>query len=278
MIAYPWLVDGLMTRLLEAGKGDKAILFLHGLSTRADRWNRNLDFFASQGYRAIAVDLPGHGFAARPADYPYGVPAFADFVAALLDSLSLESVDLVGTSLGGHVAARFACAHPGRVRTLALVDSVGVVPITRETGEGVRNAVRNTSHAGIAAKLNNAFETKSVLTEDLILEDWRINNTPGAERVFEVLGAYFAERLNDDVVGPALAGLADRLPMLLVWGAEDRIVPLAVGEASHLALPRARYEVIPGTGHAPYLEAPERFNPLLAGFIAGSAPDTTKKA
>ncbi len=141
-----------------------------------------------------------------------------------------------------------------------------------------RNAVRNTSHAGIAAKLNNAFETKSVLTDDLILEDWRINNTPGAERVFEVLGAYFAERLNDDVVGPALAQLADRLPMLLVWGAEDRIVPLAVGEASHLALPQARYEIIPGTGHAPYLESPERFNPLLAGFIAGSAPDTTKKA
>ncbi|MEQ8967874.1 MAG: alpha/beta fold hydrolase [Azospirillaceae bacterium] len=267
MIAYPFDVGGVATRVIEAGAGHRAIVFIHGLSTRADRWQANLGPVAASGRRAIAIDLPGHGFAARPADYPYGVPAYADFVLGLLDGLGIERADLVGTSLGGHVAAMAACRAPERIGRAVLVGAVGVTPIAPDTAAAVRKAVTRTDRDGIAAKLDTAFVVKSLITEALIEEDWRVNTMAGSEAAFAALGDYFVERLNDDVVGDRLRAYAAAHPVMLVWGAGDRIVPPAMGEAAATAVPEARYEVLAGTGHAPYLEAPGRFNPLLIDFL-----------
>lgn len=267
MIQYPLAVGGTLTRVLEAGTGDEAIVFLHGLGARADRWHGTLQSFAARGFRCFAFDLPGHGLAMKGDGFAYGVPAFARFLAGLLDALGLDRVHLVGTSLGGHVSSRLTCDAPARVRSLTLVGTTGIVPIGAEVGRAIRDNIRITSHDGIRAKLHFVFADSTLVTDELVLEEFRINNSPGAEAAFRRLGDYIAEEIDDDVVGPSLRDLADRPPMLLVWGESDRAVPMAVGQAVRDLFPGIDFVVIPGAGHAPYFERPAAFDPALLDFL-----------
>ena len=267
MIQYPLAVDGTLTRVLEAGSGDEAIVFLHGLGARADRWRGTVERFAAQGFRCFAFDLPGHGLAAKGDGFAYGVPAFARFLGGLLDRLGLDRVHLVGTSLGGHVSSHFTCGAPSRVRSLTLVGTTGIVPIGPDVGRAIRDNIRITSQDGIRTKLEFVLGDKSLVTDEFVLEEFRINNSPGAEAAFLRLGDYIAQEIDGDVVGPSLRDLAGRPPMLLVWGEIDRAVPMTVGHAVRDMFPGADFVVIPGAGHAPYFERPAAFDPALLNFL-----------
>lgn len=270
MIQYPIGVDGVVTRVLEAGEGERVVLFVHGLSTRADRWRAALEAVARGGRRCIAFDLPGHGLAAKPAGFDYGVPGLAAYVARLLDVLEVPRCELVSTSLGSHVAGWFATSAPERVRSHLVVAGLGLVPIAPATGEAIRRSVRDTSREGIRAKLGNVFvDAARFATEALVEEEWRVNNSPGAPEALGALGDYVATRLNDDLVGERVRACLDRTRVAMLWGAQDRIVPLAVGEAAHRALPEVPLEVIDGCGHAPYLERTDEFARRALAFLDG---------
>src|SRR5688572_14305098 len=112
MIHYPMEVDGILTRVLQAGNGDQSVVLLHGGLSTANRWRASLEPLAAAGWRALSVDLPGRGFAIQTHGRRLTVPDFADFVASFLDEMELPRTALVGASLGAHVAAEFACRHP----------------------------------------------------------------------------------------------------------------------------------------------------------------------
>lgn len=266
IIGYPFAAGETPTRVLECGSGERNLVLIHGLGARADRWRSNLEPLAAAGYHCYALDLPGHGFAYKGADYEYGVPAFAGFVGDFLDSMGLERAAIVGTSLGGHVAGYFAARHPDRAVALVLVGAVGIMPLGPEASENVRANVKNVTRDGIAGKLRFVLARQELVTEDLIEEEFRINNSPGAQAAFDVLGDYIVDSIDDDNVGAALKDYAE--PMLLIWGAEDRAVPLSVGHGARDLLARPRLEVIEGTGHCSYMEDTERFNEILVGFLA----------
>jgi len=266
-ISYPLRAGNVLTRVIEVGKGPKTVVFIHGLAARADRWVANLEPIARAGYRCCAIDLPGHGFAEKSADYPYGVPAFADFVTDFLDAAEIEHATIIGTSLGGHVGALFACDHPDKVSALVLVGSVGIVPFGREAGEIARTRSRNISRDGIAQKLRFVFAEHSLVTEELIDEEYRINNSPGAAAALEQLGSYIAERIDEDNVGNRLIELAKTKPVLLVWGALDRSVPLEIGQQALRKIKSAELVTIAGGGHVPYLEHPQVFNTAVLEFL-----------
>jgi pyruvate dehydrogenase E2 component (dihydrolipoamide acetyltransferase) len=100
----------------------------------------------------------------------------------------------------------------------------------------------------------------------MIEEEWRINNSFGASQTFEALGAYVRERRDDDVVGQKLKVMKPRHRRLIVWGEEDRSVPLAVGRRVEQRLGDPLV-VIPQTAHSPYWEAPHAFNDRLRAFL-----------
>lgn len=266
-IEYPLGVSGSLTRVIEAGRGDRPVLFIHGLGARADRWRRNLEVFAAAGYRAIAIDLPGHGFASKSDDPDYTVPGFATFVRDAMDVLELPSATLVGTSLGGHVSAYLACGSPARVTALVLVGAVGLVPLGAEAGAAIRDSVRATSREAIENKLKFVIFDHDAITPDWIEEEWRINNSPGAEQAFAKLGDYIAGGIDDHIVGTRLAEAAKGVPMMLVWGAEDRAVPLDVGRQGRALLGETRLCVIERAGHVPYFEQAPTFNREVLSFL-----------
>src|SRR5690606_29235595 len=119
---------GIQTRVLEAGSGP-ALVFIHGLGARADRWRHNLEPLAAAGYRCVAIDLPGHGFASKADIAPFSVPRCAEWLADILRRIGIEHCALVGTSLGGYIASTMACRTPERIEALVLVGAIGIVPM-----------------------------------------------------------------------------------------------------------------------------------------------------
>lgn len=259
MIQYPLTIHGTRTRVLDAGQTGPVVLFVHGLSTRADRWRGALEALAAQGCRAIAFDLPGHGLADKPEDFDYSSGGLAGYTLGVMDALGIERAHLVGTSLGGHVASLVALRAPERCDSLYLVAPLGLAPVSREAGDGIRRSVRDVSIEGVRAKLRNVFIDSSLATEALITEESRINGSAGGVQALSALADYLVERLNDELVTDELAPLAERLPVGLLWGEHDRMVPLAVGQAAARALGMAELPVMAGVGHAPYVERPAEF-------------------
>ena len=268
MISFPIEVEGIATRVLAAGSQGPPVLFLHGMANRADRWVRNLDAQAAAGRRAVAIDLPGHGYARKGAAATCTVPAYAAFAGHFLQGLGPEPAVVVGTSLGGHVAARLAVAQPQLISAIVLVGSLGLVPIGIEARARIQAGANNQSRAAVAAKFTRIVHDQALVTPEWIEEEYRVNNSPGAAESLAQLGEYIARCLDDDVAGAQLARLD--LPKLLVWGELDPVVPLAVGLQAHALLPGSRLAVVKDAAHSPYLEKPQAFNRLLDDFLDGT--------
>ncbi len=171
VIAYPAGAGAVRTRVLEAGSGDHAVLMLHGVGARADRWMANLPGLAAAGLHTYAVDFPGHGFAEKGPALDYSVAGFAEFVLELMDTLQLSSCSLVGTSLGGHVAARIAVDAPDRVRSLTLVGPMGMVPTGIAVRRALAQSIVDTSREGIADKLRALVYDDALVTDSWIEEE-----------------------------------------------------------------------------------------------------------
>jgi pimeloyl-ACP methyl ester carboxylesterase len=272
MISYPRGVGGLRTRVLEAGRGP-AMVLLHGVGARADRWKENVGPLAAAGYHVQALDLPGHGFADKGAGFDYSVAGWSDFVETFLDEVKADPVVLVGTSLGGHIAASVACRRPASVRALVLVGSLGLLPVGTETRERMRGGIVDMTREGLRQKMLRVNHDPARVTDEALDEEFGVNNSPGAAAAFEKIAAYFGDRLDADVVGERLAALTPRLPTLLVWGAQERSVAVSVGEAAHRALPGSRLVLIDGAAHGPYAEKPAAFNAVVLDFLAGRLGD-----
>lgn len=271
MITYPMAMGDLQTRVMDAGGGPRTLFFIHGLGARADRWRANLPALAEAGYRCIAVDLPGHGFATKTGDFDFSVPNCAKLMTGLLDDLEIETAALIGTSLGGYIAATITCAMPQRVSALMLVGTLGIVPMGQEARDRLSARFGTVTRDGIEGKLRTVLhDDERFFTEEWLHEEWRINNSPGAHEAFARIADYIKDGIDNDVIGGKLAALPNRPPIAIVWGTEDKAVPPSVGEASKDLLKPDLYELIPDTGHCPYFEASDDFNRIVSDFVSAN--------
>ncbi len=269
VITYPLALGDQYTRVLEQGTGPKTIVLIHGLGARADRWRRNIGPLADAGYRCVAFDLPGHGLASKDGDFNFSALGCARLVFDLMTELDIERAVLVGTSLGGYIAAHIACSAPDRIAAMALVGTIGIVPMGLEARRTLGARFAAVTRDGIERKLRTVmFDDATEVTPQFIEEEWRINNGPGAHAAFARIAQYIAERIDDDVVGERLAALPDRPPTAIIWGRDDRAIPLSVGHAARDLLRPELYAEIPDAAHAPYFERAEAFNTLLLDFLS----------
>jgi pimeloyl-ACP methyl ester carboxylesterase len=268
------------------GEGPVVVL-IHGITGRSDQWEPAIDHLAAD-HTVLAPDLLGHGESAKPrGDYSLG--AYASGVRDVMVALGHDRATIVGHSLGGGIALQFAYQFPERIERLVLVDSGGlgreVHPLLRAStlpgsewvmpwlmharvlgaGEaigrmlGVLKLQAGTDLAEVArgfASLNDAE------ARDAFIATMRAVLDPGGQRVSALDRLY----------------LTEDLPSLLIWGANDPIIPVEHGRAAHDLMPGSRLELVDGVGHFPQLEQPYEFSRLLAGFIAATEPaelDTT---
>jgi 2-hydroxy-6-oxonona-2,4-dienedioate hydrolase len=275
-IHYPVTVGGLTTRVVESGEGDDILFCMHGVGSRADRFVPVMPHLVAAGYRVLAVDFPGHGFAAKPTDYGYRPREFATYVAGVLDALSLSRVTVLGTSLGGQVGATLACDRPDLVKNLVLIGTMGIVPMPAD-GMVAPERVSDGSPEAVRKKLNFLVSTPDDVVDAWVREESRINSSDGAREALHKAAQALNEDSVRDLQAERLRSERPTLPVLLVWGETDNWTPLQMGYRSRDALPGARLQIMNGCGHAPYFENPSRFTEIVDEFLSSqtSSPGTT---
>lgn len=253
------------------GAARPPVLLVHGFNAWADLWRPNLEALAAPGRRVIAPDLPLHGGTAPPAAArDLTVRGFVRWLVALMDRAALERADVVGHSFGGMLAARLALDHPGRVRRLVLVSSAGLgLRVPLRTMLAFSRLLAATALLGPDPERSRRYMLSYVcaarpdLDERLLAlvgSGWR---DPERRLRLARLGLAFLAREAD--VRRDLGRIA--APAMLLWGADDRLLPLALGERAARALPGGRLIVFETCGHVPNLEWPARFNEVVGGFL-----------
>ena len=267
-------VKGVQTRYLAAGEGP-ALVLLHALGESSLDWRWVIPALA--GSRSVyAPDLPGFGWSTKPgADYS---PAFFErFASGFLDALGIQRAAVVGNSLGGLVALRLALAEPARVAALGLVSSAGlgreISPTLRSAtvpGYGESAVAWGKTPAGAAArawsKAGLLFARPWRAPHEWLAEQRRLAQTPGfLEASLAALRAQADPRGQREILLEDLPRL--EAPTLVLWGSSDRIFPKRHAEDAAARLQNGRLVIIPGCGHLPHLESPERSAGMLDRFL-----------
>jgi len=260
------------------GRGDAdTVVFLHGGGPGASSWSnfgRNLPVIAAQ-YRTLMMDLPGYGgTAARPATGHFFTVA-ADALAGLLDHLGIGKVHLIGNSLGGGAALRFALNYPKRAGRLVLMGPGGLTLniLAPDPTEGVRRLMEfgappGPSRAKMEAFLRIMVHDQGLITDELIDERYALASQPEALAAMIAMGAsFFGEHAEDGMLWREAHRLKHEV--LLIWGREDRVNPLDGALIALKQLRKAQLHVFGNCGHWAQLERFDEFNELALRFLAG---------
>jgi pimeloyl-ACP methyl ester carboxylesterase len=264
---------------VEAGSGP-VLLLIHGMGGTLENWEVVIELLA-RGHTVIAPDLPGHGGSA-PGAGDYSIGAFAAGLRDLLVALGHERATLVGHSLGGGIAMQFAYQFPEFTERLVLVSSGG---LGAEVSRVLRAAALPGANLFIAATAGPGRVAGSALARGLAAVGLQAKpDVAEVARGYASLAdsdhrAAFLATLRSVVgTGGQRVNAGDRLyltegiPVLIVWGARDPIIPVRHGEEARQAIPGSRLEIFEEAGHLPQLEAPGRFVAVLERFLTDSVP------
>jgi 4,5:9,10-diseco-3-hydroxy-5,9,17-trioxoandrosta-1(10),2-diene-4-oate hydrolase len=257
----------------EAGGGE-AVVLLHGGGPGASAWSNfgpNLPEFAKR-YRTVLVDQPGFGGSDKPAITKQYFTFAADALARLLDELGIERAHLVGNSLGGGTAVRFALRHPDRAGRLVLMapGGLGLNVFAPDPTEGIKKlyqfgAPPGPSKEKLASFLRTLVYDQTLVTDELVEERFAAASDPDALRAMASMGASFAADPEEGMLWREAHRLRQRV--LLVWGREDRANPLDGALVAFKIIPRAQLHVFGRCGHWAQLERFAEFNRLAIDFL-----------
>jgi pimeloyl-ACP methyl ester carboxylesterase len=279
-------IHGHRRAYVKVGTGP-ALLLLHGLGCDHRTWLPVIDALARR-FTVIAPDLLGHGESDKPrADYSIG--AFANGMRDLLTVLEVDKVTVVGHSFGGGVAMQFAYQFPERTERMVLVGSGGLGPevsgavraITTTGFYQVMGAltlpgVRHVGAAGLKALSRTGV--KEFRDFDEVAEIYQSFRDPAARAAIRHVVRAVVDWQGQIVTMADRAYLTEAMPMCVIWGDQDRVIPVShAARAAELA-PKARVEVIANAGHFPHKDHPERFVRILQDFVRTTRPATYSRA
>ncbi|MGD0831839.1 MAG: alpha/beta fold hydrolase [Terracidiphilus sp.] len=251
-------VAGHRVHYLVEGQADgPAVVLVHGLGGSAEEWHNLTAYFVKAGFRVYRPDLPGFGRSEKPADFSYSVSDQAEVVVGFMDALGLKQVNLGGTSMGGWIAQIVASRHPERVRRLMLFDAVGLSQ--RPTWDTRLFTPGTPAEVDQLDTLLMPHPPK--LPRFIVRDILRFSN----ERAWVIHRAVDAMMTGKDTTDRMLPEL--KMPVLMIWGAEDRIAPLSEGEKMHSLTPQSELEVFAGCGHLAQIQCSDRIGPKLVEFV-----------
>lgn len=282
-LRYVLLPDVGRIAYAQAGAGPP-LLLLHGLGADHAIWRPTVAAL-SERFTVYAPDLPGHGQSDHP-KRAYTLDFGLAFATAFLDALGLERVGVIGASMGGMLATALAVRHPRRVQALVLADPAG---LGRELARPMRLATVPVIGPLLAlldmrrgpGLIPSLVHRPERLEPGMAQEIYRMASAPGVRSAaLNVLH----QGVSPGGVKPSLVQLDgfSRLtcPVLVLWGAEDQIIPVAHAELARRALPSAQVHVLPDCGHLPFLEETEMSNRLVSDFLlsalAAAAPSAVQ--
>ena len=262
------LINGYHAFYLEGGPESGApVVLIHGLGSRAQQdWVALAPYLVRAGYHVYAMDLLGYGRSARPAEFSYSISDEAKFVESFLGANRLTSVALGGESMGGWIAATVALDRPALVARLMLFDSAGMkfelsfdqaifTPQTQQQVDELMAVVSpNLPRLPQFVKTDYIRKTKRY---GWVTKRALASMTTGADDLDEK----FSEL---------------KMPLLIVWGKQDAMTPLSLGESMHRAAPQSTLAIYDGCGHIAVVTCINQIVPTVFSFLSGTGPDPGK--
>ncbi len=267
-----------------AGKGP-LVLLIHGMAGSATTWKQVMPAL-SEHFTVLAPDLLGHGESDKvKGDYSLG--SMASTLRDLIVALGYKRATVVGQSYGGGIAMQLAYQYPERCERLVLVDAGG---LGKEVNPLLKMLTLPGSEAVLlvacAPPVRHVVETigriafgKKLADATVIPELWRsyssLGTMEGRRAFLRTLRAVIDPR-GQSISATEKLYMAAGIPTLIIWGEDDRIIPVEHARAAHAAIPGSWLEIIEGVGHYPHCEAPERFVEALTEFIESTRPARLK--
>lgn len=262
-------INGVTVAYHDLGSGPCAVL-IHGGGPGASGWSnfsRNAEALAER-FRVLIVDLPGFGRSEKPPLPDKRYQFFASIILGLLDHLAVRRASLVGNSLGAMVSLRFALDFPERAKKLVLMGAPGWLSLSVTPTEGVQHLMNYYRGEGPTREKLRAFlacmvADRTGITDEIVEERFAASIDPEVIRTSPLAS-------NSPAIGEALWRedvSCVTHPTLLVWGREDRVVPLDGAFPLLKQLPNGRLHVFAPCGHWAQWEHANRFNKLVAGFL-----------
>ncbi len=246
--------SGLSSPMGTGVHADRPIVLVHGLGGRAEDWTPIMEGLARNGYHVYALDLLGFGRSAHP-DVNYNLQIEQQVLSNFIDSQQLVRTDLAGWSLGGWISMSYALANPDRVRRLVLYDSAGIaftskMPLTMFVPQDPAQLAELRSYLSPNPKPIPDYAVRDIL------------------RIVRKNGWVIQRGLASANTG-LLDGKLDELhmPVLIVWGAEDRLIPPSIGVRMHQEIPQSVLEIAKGCGHLAAEECAPKIIPKTLQFL-----------
>jgi pimeloyl-ACP methyl ester carboxylesterase len=267
-------VGNINTRFWTAGDRGKAVVLVHGLGGFIENWERNIAALAQQ-YRVFAMDLVGFGRSDKT-PLTHDVQVLVKFINDFMETQNVAKASFIGNSLGGGLVLQFALDFPDKVEKLVLVDNGGM-------GRGVILDFKLCSLPLIGELLirpspkaterlwKKIVYDPALVTPELVKMSYGYAGSPGARKALLA-----TLRAGTNLCGqrakltkPLLEKLGTiTAPALVVWGKNDRIIPLAHAQVAANKIPGARLQIFDRCGHMPQYEYPAEFNRLVLDFLA----------
>lgn len=257
--------DGVIAHIRDEGPRDGLpILLLHGSNADLHTWQPWVDGLGDS-YRIIRFDQVGHGLTGPDPAGDYSRTNYAEDIREVADALGLDRFIIGGNSMGGKHTLAFAAAYPERVAGMILVDAGGGPIIEDEDDEDSGNigfaiarmpgvnriAEQVTPRSLIAQSLEQTVSVKEIVTEEMIDRYWELLRYPGNRAATMARFSADYDPLTEAEITAITA------PALILWGEEDRLIPVAAGRWLDARLPNSELVIYPGIGHLPQEETPE---------------------
>jgi pimeloyl-ACP methyl ester carboxylesterase len=279
-------IHGHRRAFVKEGKGP-ALLLLHGLGCDHTTWLPVIKTLARR-FTVIAPDMLGHGLSDKPRG-DYSVGGYANGMRDLLTVLGIDRVTVIGHSFGGGVAMQFAYQFPDRTERLVLVASGGLGPEVSPAIRAISTpgshqvlgvltlpGVRHVGKAGLRALASTGW--RRTRDYDEVAEIYESFKDPHARAAIRHVVRAVVDWRGQIVTMADRAYLTETMPMAVVWGRDDHVIPVRHASNAAALAPGARVEVIPDAGHFPHKDHPERFAKILHDFIRSTRPARYSRA
>ena len=261
--------NGVRTRSMEAGDGQQALVFLHGIAGHLEAYMRNILAHSNAGLRVYAIDMLGHGYTDKPRRN-YEIDDYVEHLKDFLDAAGIRKAHISGESLGGWVAARFAARYPERVDRLVLNTAGGLIADPRVM-ERLRtlslNAVRSPEKDAVRKRLEFLMADPSIVTEDLVESRYAVYKLPGMLGAMESIMCLqdMDIRMRNLLTEEELSRISART--LVLWTTHDPTASVEVGRRLAGLIAGAEFVVMEDCGHWPQYEDAETFNRIHLDFL-----------
>jgi 2-hydroxy-6-oxonona-2,4-dienedioate hydrolase len=251
-------VYGARVHYVEEGTGAPLIL-IHGLADDVTIWDSVIPALSAR-FHVIALDQIGFGRSDKPL-LNYRVSTFVDFLGGFLAELKIDRASLVGNSLGGWVAAAFVLAHPERIERLVLCDAAGYAALAKTMDRRALSALRLASREDIRYLGALTFHDKRFYQDTDAIFKQRV--TAGDSYT---VGQFLDSMVRGDDILDNRLRMINR-PTLVIWGRDDKLIPLSFGKRFHHEIANSRLRIIDNCGHIPQVECPKEFATAVLQFL-----------